>query len=137
MNQDDFQLYPIGHLQSTLRELTDAPRQGDEGAPAAWLHLDPAYSAALHGIQVGDQLLLITWLHRADRNTLQVHPRSDPANPLTGVFSTRSPHRPNPLGLHRITVHEITGTRLRLGPIEAINGTPVVDLKPVLSPADN
>ena len=92
----------------------------------------PVYAAALRGIGAGDVLVVITWLHRADRAVLEVHPRSDPANPLAGVFATRSPDRPNPLGLHRVTVREISGTRLRVGPIEAIDGTPVVDLKVAL-----
>src|SRR5262247_1386911 len=96
------------------------------------LELDPALARALLGMNVGDELIVITWLHRADRDTLEVHPRGDPRNPLTGVFSTRSPHRPNPLGLHVVKVREISDTRLRIGPIEAIDGTPVVDIKPVI-----
>jgi tRNA-Thr(GGU) m(6)t(6)A37 methyltransferase TsaA len=126
-------LRPIGYIQSTLRAPVDAPRQGSEGAPDAWLEVDPAFAPALSGIATGDDLIVITWLHRADRDVLEVHPRGDPKNPLAGVFATRSPHRPNPLGLHRVTVHEISGARLRIGPIEAIDGTPVVDLKPVLT----
>jgi len=92
----------------------------------------PSYARALKGIAAGDDVIVVTWLHRADRGALEVHPRGDRAAPLTGVFATRSPHRPNPLGLHRVTVHEIDGTRLRIGPIEAIDGTPVVDVKAVL-----
>ena len=129
---DDFALRPIGHIRSTLRDLNEAPRQGSEGAPDAWLEVEPAFAVALRGIATGDEVLVITWLHRADRGVLEVHPRSDPANPLAGVFATRSPDRPNPLGLHRVTVREISGARLRIGPIEAIDGTPVVDVKPVL-----
>lgn len=91
------------------------------------------FAQALSGIAAGDDVILVTWLHRADRGVLEVHPRSDPAIPLAGVFATRSPDRPNPLGLHRVTVREISGTRLRIGPIEAIDGTPVVDVKPVLA----
>lgn len=125
-------LRPIGIIRSTLRELTDAPRQGSEGAPDAWLELDPAYSEGLLGIAPGDEVVVITWLHRADPDVLQVHPRNELQNPLTGVFLTRSPDRPNPLGLHQVTVLEIAGTRLRIGPIEAIDGTPVVDIKAVL-----
>lgn len=127
-----YTLGPVGRIRSTLRSLDDSPRQGDEGAPDAWLDVDPRVVGALHGIAVGDELILITWLHLADRSVLQVHPRDDPSRPLTGVFATRSPDRPNPLGLHRVTVREISPTGVRIGPIEAIDGTPVVDIKPVL-----
>jgi tRNA-Thr(GGU) m(6)t(6)A37 methyltransferase TsaA len=125
-------LRPIGSVRSTLRDLNEAPRQGSEGAPDAWLEIDSAVAEGLRGVAAGDELIVITWLHRASRDVLEVHPRGDPTNPLTGVFATRSPHRPNPLGLHRVTVREISGSRLRVGPIEAIDGTPVVDLKVVL-----
>jgi tRNA-Thr(GGU) m(6)t(6)A37 methyltransferase TsaA len=125
-------LRPIGYIRSTLHDAASAPKQGAEGAPDAWLELDPALARALLGMNAGDKLIVITWLHHADRDTLEVHPRGDPRNPLTGVFSTRSPHRPNPLGLHVVTVREISDTRLRIGPIEAIDGTPVVDIKPVI-----
>jgi len=126
-----YTLHQIGQIRSTLRALEDAPRQGTEGAPDAWLEVDPTFSRALLGIAPGDDVVIVTWLHQADRDVLQVHPRGDPKNPLAGVFATRSPHRPNPLGLHRVTVREIAGTRLRVGPIEAIDGTPVVDIKAV------
>jgi len=126
-----YTLHQIGQIRSTLRALEDAPRQGTEGAPDAWLEVDPTFSRALLGIAPGDDVVIVTWLHLADRDVLQVHPRGDPKNPLAGVFATRSPHRPNPLGLHRVTVREIAGTRLRVGPIEAIDGTPVVDIKAV------
>ncbi len=125
-------LRPIGRIRSTLRALRDAPRQGSEGAPDAWLELEPIYEAALLGLAPGDDVIVITWLHRADRDVLQVHPRDDPNNPLAGVFITRSPDRPNPLGLHRVTVREIADARIRIGPIEAIDGTRVVDIKAVL-----
>jgi tRNA-Thr(GGU) m(6)t(6)A37 methyltransferase TsaA len=131
--REEYSLHPIGYIRSTLRALADAPRQGIEGAPDAWLEVDPALTRALSGIARGDALIVITWLHRADRDVLETHPRNDASIPLTGVFATRSPDRPNPLGLHRVTVHEISGTRLRIGPIEAVDGTPVVDVKPVLS----
>jgi tRNA-Thr(GGU) m(6)t(6)A37 methyltransferase TsaA len=126
-----YTLHQIGQIRSTLRALEDAPRQGTEGAPDAWLEVDPTFSRALLGIAPGDEVVIVTWLHLGDRDVLQVHPRGDPKNPLAGVFATRSPHRPNPLGLHRVMVREIAGTRLRVGPIEAIDGTPVVDIKAV------
>lgn len=128
----EYSLRPIGHIRSELRSLSQAPRQGSEGAPDAWLELNPTFAQGLSGVIAGDEIVVITWLDRADRDVLEVHPRGDCTNPLTGVFATRSPHRPNPLGLHRVTVHEIAGTRLRVGPIEAIDGTPVVDIKAVL-----
>jgi tRNA-Thr(GGU) m(6)t(6)A37 methyltransferase TsaA len=127
-----YELLPIGVISSDLASLADAPRQGSEGAPDAWLEVDAALAPALHGIDVGDELIVITWFHRADREVLQTRPRSDPRNPTTGVFATRSPDRPNPLGLHTVTVRAIDGNCLRIGPIEAIDGTPVVDIKPVL-----
>jgi tRNA-Thr(GGU) m(6)t(6)A37 methyltransferase TsaA len=122
-------LTPIGAIRSTLRTLEEAPRQGDEGAPDAWLDIDPAFAPGLAGLRPGDAVLLVTWLDRADRGVLKTHPRNDPAQPLVGVFATRSPHRPNPLGLHRVTIRAIDGTSLRVGPLEAIDGTPVVDVK--------
>ncbi len=130
--REQYSLHPIGHIRSTLRALAEAPRQGSEGAPDAWLEVDPTVARGLLGIATGDEIIVVTWLHRADREVLEVHPRSDPEIPLAGVFATRSPDRPNPLGLHRVTVREISGTRLRIGPIEAIDGTPVVDVKAVL-----
>jgi tRNA-Thr(GGU) m(6)t(6)A37 methyltransferase TsaA len=122
----------LSRFRSMLRALDEAPRQGSEGAPDAWLEVNPTYARGLFGIATGAEVIVVTWLHRADRDVLEVHPRGDPEVPLAGVFTTRSPHRPNPLGLHRVTVREISGTRLRIGPIEAIDGTPVVDVKPVL-----
>ena len=130
-------LQVVGRIQSVLRSKDEAPRQGSEGAPDAWLDLDPAFEPALRGVAAGDEVILITWLHRGNREVLQVHPRGDPEIPIAGVFATRSPDRPNPLGLHRVTVREISGTRLRIGPIEAIDGTPVVDIKPVLDDTDD
>ena len=133
---DEFVLRPIGVIRSSLKNRKGAPRQGNEGAPDAWIEVDPKFAGALLGVAAGDELVVITWLHQGRRETLQVYPRGDRTNPLTGVFATRSPDRPNPLGLHRVKVHEIDGIRLKVGPIEAIDGTPVVDLKPVL-PADS
>ncbi len=125
-------LEPIGTIRSSLLELADAPRQGSEGAPDASIELHSRYARALDGVAAGDEIIVITWLHRADRSVLEVHPRNDLSVPLAGVFATRSPDRPNPLGLHRVSVREISGARLLVGPIEAIDGTPVVDIKPVL-----
>lgn len=123
----------IGVIRSALKSRGRAPKQGAEGAPDAWLEVSPSAMPGLDGLSVGDDLIVVTWLHRARRDVLKVHPRSDPRRPLTGVFATRSPDRPNPLGLHRITVRKIVKNRLRIGPIEAIDGTPVIDIKPVLS----
>ncbi len=134
-----FELRPIGVLRSVLTDRKAAPKQGSEGAPDAWLEVHPWAADALHGITPGDELIIITWFHQADRDVMRVHPRSNPSNPLTGVFATRSPDRPNPLGLHPVTVRAIDGHRLHVGPIEAIDGTPVVDIKPELicrPPAD-
>jgi tRNA-Thr(GGU) m(6)t(6)A37 methyltransferase TsaA len=125
-------LRPVGVIRSALKARGDAPRQGREGAPDAWLEVRRWAAEALHGLAVGDEIIVITWFHRARRDVLQVHPRSEVRNPLTGVFATRSPDRPNPQGLHPVVVRSIEGTRLRIGPIEAIDGTPVVDIKPVL-----
>jgi len=125
----EFSLRSIGVVRSSLKLLAEAPRQGIEGAPDAWLDLDPALAPALGRIVAGDELLIVTWLHLARRDVLETHPRNDPAAPLTGVFATRSPDRPNPLGLHRVTVRKVERTRLLVGPIEAIDGTPVVDIR--------
>ena len=126
------QLHAIGVVRSPLTRRADAPRQGDEGAPDATVVLDSAYAEALEGIRVGDRFVLLTWLHEADRSVLHVHPRDDESRPLTGVFATRSSDRPNPIGLHEVTVLGIDGLELAVGPLEAIDGTPVVDIKPVL-----
>jgi tRNA-Thr(GGU) m(6)t(6)A37 methyltransferase TsaA len=128
------QLRPIGVIRSNLKARRAAPKQGWEGGPDAWLEVHPWAAECLLGLAPGDDVVVITWLHRARRDVFQVHPRSDPRNPLAGVFATRSPDRPNPLGLHPVTVRAIEGTRLRVGPIEAIDGTPVIDIKPVLDP---
>lgn len=125
-------LRPIGVIRSALRTRGQAPKQGSEGAPDAWLEVRPFAVEALDGLAAGDEVVVLTWLHRARRDALKVHPRSDRARPLTGVFATRSPDRPNPLGLHRVTIRKIGKARLRIGPIEALDGTPVLDIKPVL-----
>lgn len=125
-------LRPVGVIASDLKERREAPKQGSEGAPDAWLTVHGWAAPGLQGLAAGDEIIVVTWLHRSRREVLQVHPRSDPRNPLTGVFATRSPDRPNPIGLHPVTVRAIDGNRLRIGPIEAIDGTPVVDIKPAL-----
>jgi len=129
-------LEPIGFIRSTVKGREDAPRQGPEGAPDAWLEIKSRFAEALLGIEVGYELIVITWLHEAKRGVLKNHPRSDESRPLTGVFYTRSPARPNPLGLHPVTVLAIEGTRLKVGPIEAFDGTPVVDIKSASTRAD-
>jgi len=130
-------LRPVGVIRSVLKALENAPRQGFEGAPDAWLEVRRFAIDALDGLAVGDEIFVLTWLHKAHRDVLKVYPRSDRNRPLTGVFATRSPDRPNPIGLHRVTVRKIVGRRLRIGPIEVIDGTPVVDIKAVIhgSPA--
>jgi tRNA-Thr(GGU) m(6)t(6)A37 methyltransferase TsaA len=130
---DDPSLHPIGFVRSSLRALEEAPRQGNEGAPDAWLILRDDIAAGMEGIAVGDDIIILTWLHQADREVLQTHPRNDPDLPLTGVFATRSPDRPNPVGLHRVRVLEVRPGEIKVGPLEAIDGTPVLDIKPVLS----
>jgi tRNA-Thr(GGU) m(6)t(6)A37 methyltransferase TsaA len=127
-----FEIRPIGWVESPLASRSDAPRQGDEGAPDAVLALGADVGPALDGIAVGDELLVLTWLHEADRATLTVHPRGDVSRPLQGVFATRAPDRPNPIGLHRVRVLAVDGTRLRVSGLEAIDATPILDLKPVL-----
>jgi tRNA-Thr(GGU) m(6)t(6)A37 methyltransferase TsaA len=133
MLETEYTLAPIGILHSPLKQRERAPMQGGEGAPDAWLDVNATVAAGLAGIEAGQEIILITWLHQSQRDILQVHPRDDTTQPLRGVFATRSPDRPNPLGLHRVTVRAIAGTRLDVGPIEAIDGTPVVDIKPVLA----
>jgi tRNA-Thr(GGU) m(6)t(6)A37 methyltransferase TsaA len=127
------QLRPIGEIRSALRNRSKAPKQGSEGAPDAWLEIKAFAAPALQGLQPGDQIIVMTWFHQSRRDVLKVHPRSDPNRALTGVFATRSPDRPNPIGLHPVSIRKIAGTRLRIGPIEAIDGTPVIDIKPMLA----
>ena len=129
-------LRPVGVIRSALRTRRAAPKQGSEGAPDAWIEIHAWAAEGLRGLVVGDEIIVITWLHRAHREVLKVHPRGDASRPLTGVFSTRSPDRPNPLGLHRVKVLEINSGRLNIGPIEAIDGTPVIDIKPVVGSND-
>jgi tRNA-Thr(GGU) m(6)t(6)A37 methyltransferase TsaA len=122
----------IGRVSSPLADRASAPKQGDEGAPEATLEIDPEFEPGLSGIGAGDELLVLTWLDRAEREVLAVHPRGDLARPQVGVFATRSPDRPNPIGLHRVRIAAVDGPRLRVTDLEAIDGTPVLDLKPVL-----
>jgi len=127
------ELRPIGSVESPLSDPSDAPKQGDEGAPDAWITIEASIVDALRGIEPGQALLVLTWLDQARRDVLTVHPRSDPSRPRQGVFNTRSPDRPNPIGVHRVEVLAIDGARLQVRGLEAVDGTPVVDLKPVLS----
>src|SRR6187431_2168960 len=127
---DGAQLRPVGVIRSLLKERSEAPRQGSEGAPDAWIEVYPWAAEGLQGLAVGDEIIVITWFHQARRDVLRVHPRSDARNPLTGVFATRSPDRPNPLGLHPAFVRAIEGHRLLIGPMEVVDNTPVVDIKP-------
>jgi tRNA-Thr(GGU) m(6)t(6)A37 methyltransferase TsaA len=132
----EYVLSPVATVESPLLDRDAAPPQGDEGAPNAWLVFDPRFGEAMRGLHVGETVLVLTWLDRARRDVLSVHPRGDPARPATGVFSTRSPDRPNPIGLHPATILAIDGPRLKVQGLEALNGTPVLDLKPVLGPRD-
>jgi tRNA-Thr(GGU) m(6)t(6)A37 methyltransferase TsaA len=130
--EDSYEVHPIGWVSSPLVDRSTAPKQGDEGSPEAWVQFVPSVSEGLRDIEVGDEVLLLTWLDRSRRDVLLVHPRDDRANPEQGVFSTRSADRPNPIGLHRVVVVGIDGTRFRVRDLEALDGTPVLDVKPVL-----
>jgi len=126
------QLQPIGRVESPLTDRAEAPKQGDEGAPEAWLVFEPDVLEALEGLDVGDEVMVLTWLHKAPRDVLRVHPRGDTSRPVQGVFSTRAPVRPNPIGLHRVRIVAIDGPRVRVTDMEAVDGTPVLDVKSVL-----
>ena len=128
-----FEIEPIGRVESALTDRKSAPRQPDEGAPEAWLVFEPRVLEGLRTLRVGDEVILITWLDRARRDVLSVHPRGDQSRPEEGVFNTRSPDRPNPIGLHPVEITAIEGERIRVRHLEAVNGTPIIDLKPVLS----
>lgn len=132
MDAMDLALRPVGIVRSPLGDVASAPKQAHEGAPEAWLEFDPAVLDALDGLKPGDDVILLTWLDRAERDVLRVHPRGDPDNPIQGVFNTRSPARPNPIGLHEVTILAIDGARMRVSALEAVDGTPVLDVKPVL-----
>ena len=133
MNEDRYKLEAIGWVESPLTDLASAPKQGDEGAPDALLVFEPAFLDGLEGIQPGDEVIVLTWLHLARRDVLKVHPRGDPSRAEQGVFSTRSPHRPNPIGLHHVEIVSMDGERVRVRSLEVLDGTPIVDLKPTLS----
>lgn len=131
--RDGFTIRPIGRVRSSLTDRDQAPKQGDEGAPEAWLEFASEVEPGLQDLRPGDEVLVLTWLDQADRGTLRVHPRDDLSAPLRGVFSTRSADRPNPVGVHRVTIVEVAApTRMRVHPLEAIDGTPIVDVKPTL-----
>lgn len=132
MSHQPYELHPIGWVESPLVDRAAAPKQGNEGSPEAWLAFDAQFSVALRDLQVGDDVIVLTWLDRARRDVLVVHPRGDPANPLQGVFNTRSPDRPNPIGLHRVRILAIQGTRIQVRDLEALDQTPIVDVKPIL-----
>ena len=131
---NEYPLRPIGFVESPLTELQAAPRQGDEGSPDCWLIFNPDVRPALDGLHPGDDIVVITWLHLADRTVLQVHPRGDASRPIRGVFATRSQHRPNPLGVQVVTILGVDNLRMRVQGLEAVDGTPIVDIKPVLEP---
>ena len=136
MPETEYVIHPIGWVESPLVDRDAAPLQGDEGAPDAWIVLDPKMRPAAGDLDVGSEVIVLTWLDRTDRDTLVVHPRGDPDRPARGVFSTRSQDRPNPIGLHRVQVIAIDDTRIRVRNLEALDRTPVVDIKPVLGPVD-
>ena len=131
-DRSSYAVEPIGVVRSTLLNRKNAPRQGSEGAPEAWLEILPEYREAIEGLAVNDEILILTWLHLGNRETLKVHPRGIPENQLMGVFATRSPDRPNPIGIHQATILEIDGGKIRVSRLEAVDGTPVVDIKPVI-----
>jgi tRNA-Thr(GGU) m(6)t(6)A37 methyltransferase TsaA len=132
MGDGSYEVRVIGRVESSLTDRSSAPKQGDEGAPDAWLAFDPSVHDALNGTGAGDEVFVLTWLHLADRAVLQVHPRDDMSRPLQGIFATRSSARPNPIGLHRTRVLAVDGTRVQVRCLEAVDGTPIVDMKPVI-----
>ena len=132
MRERHYGVLPVGRVESPLTERDQAPRQGDEGAPPAWLVFQPAVADAIRDLQAGQEIIVLTWLDRADRDVLVTRPRDDPQRPMLGVFSTRSPDRPNPIGLHRVLIHTVAGLRILVHGLEALDGTPVIDVKPVL-----
>jgi tRNA-Thr(GGU) m(6)t(6)A37 methyltransferase TsaA len=133
-DEHGFELRPIGWVESALTDIAEAPCQGDEGAPDCWLQFDPDMQPALEGLQPGTDIVVVTWLHLADRSVRQVHPRGDTRRPLRGVFATRSADRPNPLGMHVVTVLAVDDLRIQVRGLEAVHRTPIIDVKPVLEP---
>jgi tRNA-Thr(GGU) m(6)t(6)A37 methyltransferase TsaA len=134
VSEPHYDVVPVGWVESPLAERAQAPRQGDEGAPPAWLVFQPTVADAIRDLRAGQQVIVLTWLDRADRDVLVTRPRDDPKRPMTGVFSTRSPDRPNPVGLHRVQIDRVDGLRILVRGLEALDGTPVIDVKPVLDP---
>ncbi len=135
MTMSRYPVVPIGWVESPLTDRAQAPRQGDEGAPDAWLVFEPEVAEGIRDLVAGTEILVLTWLDRAARDVLVTRPRDDPARPPTGVFSTRSPDRPNPIGLHRVQIVAAEGLRILVRPLEALDKTPVIDVKPVLGGA--
>jgi len=134
MTSHNFQLRQIGIVRSALKDIHDCPRQESEGAPGAWIEIEPQYSEALDGLEVGDDIMVMTWMHLADRSILKVHPRGNRENPMKGVFATRSPHRPNPIGLHKTRIIAVAPpSRIKVEFLEVIDNTPVMDIKSVVS----
>jgi tRNA-Thr(GGU) m(6)t(6)A37 methyltransferase TsaA len=136
MTASGYEIQPIGIVESPLIDRSTAPRQGDEGSPNAWLVFEERVAEGIRDLRVGSEVIVLTWLDRARRDVLAVHPRGDSRNRLTGVFSTRSPDRPNPIGLHRVRIESIERMRVRVSNLEALDGTPIVDVKPLLGPID-
>lgn len=129
---NEYALRPIGFVESSIINREEAPSQGNEGAPDAWIVINKNVADGLEGIEEGMKIIILTWFHQSKRDVLKLHPRWDKNNPLTGVFATRSPDRPNPIGLHEVTVLELVGNKMKVDSLEAINGTPVIDIKPVI-----
>ena len=136
MSETQYWLRPIGYVESPLTERDEAPRQGDEGAPGAWLVLDPAMRDAMADLEAGSEVIVLTWLDRARRDVQRVHPRGDESRPVQGVFSTRSPDRPNPIGLHTVRIVTMDGNRIEVRNLEALDKTPLLDIKPLLGGVD-
>jgi tRNA-Thr(GGU) m(6)t(6)A37 methyltransferase TsaA len=136
MSEARFEVTPVGRVESPLTDRASAPLQGHEGSPEAWLVFEPWVRAGLEGIRPGDEVIVLTWLDRARRDMLRVHPRGDLANPEQGVFATRSPDRPNPIGLHRVEIVSVDGDRFRVRNLEALDATPILDVKPLLTPGE-
>lgn len=132
VSRESFEVRAVGRVESPLTEMDSAPRQGDEGAPDVWIEFQPDLLSAVEGLGPGDRIVILTWLDRANRDVLTVHPRGDVSRPSAGVFATRSPHRPNPIGLHPVQVLEVDGPKLKVSGLEALDATPVIDVKPVL-----